>query len=322
MNNPTVITALAVIFGIFSAVSFFWIRSIQKKLAQKTNEHTSLSLKWDRLVLESNTLGADLQKLSKILDYKNARTLLHNWLSAVDAQGENGTISFETEHSMSYLQPILKKMYKFFFERDFNSFSGNDSIHALTAMKICWLNLQNFIREHPEFKEKSMSILNAAISDVRNYDELSTVVQQYKSWEPFLLWEEEITPIVQAKALKLSKAEIIHLQAIITQNTGSMGSDGSKFQEVADALCAVLSVFTRELLAENDSNELKTNYKYSCVDTSLKYLRIHALELSQAKTFTQLVEKYELVYKTNTETEIEIEMKTETFQERDVSVSA
>jgi hypothetical protein len=230
----------------------YFIKKQNKVLIAENEELTqahNVSQEVERLFLALNLM----------LTRKDARDLVSRSLKQQDEYGEVCILSPTAESAWRVAKPIYERVYQFLFEKDFHNLKPDASLTDLVKFEVTGIDVTAFAKEVPEFKEKCLSILKAAIAVTKKYEELLVLHELAKSWQPFGLWAKTVDEIFEERASVLSVDEFYaQRNALGNWLSQSWGNDsltvGKKL--IFDAV----AIINRELLNESAKKLIKPGY--------------------------------------------------------------
>lgn len=299
MNNEKVIIVEALMIIVLSAntavlCAIIYLRGL--KIKSLEDNVSSKADQIDQLIRNYSLLGSFIR-----LDLSNIRLVdshLDEDINSPDNLFRRVYHFDDTE--ISTVIEFLKRQQLILFERKFNEIPiHSTSLEQLTALNTNqWLDSTNTARTiSPEhFKEKCLQILELAIIDVTNYEELDQLRQQVISkWPPFSFWKESIDPWIQKKADDFSMDDLIVIENTIHDFLVQTIPDENNFSVIAAAPTRAITIFNREHITESQRELLKERF-YPSFDIAWKQIREWANDPQKAAIFANLTIDYFKTY--------------------------
>ncbi len=264
MNNEKLIVVEAVvIIALALSAAFFYtkvflyglrIKSLEGNVSDKANEIERLT---EKNVMLWTLIGLDLNDISLVDAH------LNDYINNADNLFKR--IYHFNDSEISKAIEFLKRQQLILFERKFNELPIlSSSLGQLTALNTDqWLDSTNTARTilPEQFKEKCLKILELAIIDVTNYEDLDQLHKQVISkWLPFSFWEESIDSWVQKKADDFSMDDLIVIENKVNDLLVKTAPDENNFSAVAAAPTRAIGIFNREHLTDSGQQLLKERF--------------------------------------------------------------
>ena len=244
------------IMALMGATIFFLWRS----RSQKTRViNQLLSLQKDKSV--RSLMSAHIQQILQTMGKPDARKRIDELITAQDKLRGMTMISTDATEAWDEVEGLYLIFYEFLFDEDFRKMRTDEGLEGLTSLDTIHLDVSGYAQDNPAFKEKCLHILGRNIKLVRDYAELEQLHQVAKKWEPFTLWQNEVSSLFQTKAAEVCKKDMEISRMALGQRLTISAWGKQELKEVRGIFLQGVEIIRRELLNSEDSQKITLGYR-------------------------------------------------------------